>query len=104
MVRADVVTLIGELPGAHGVLDGPLENYRDVYCVVKSVSQTEAYQARATGLNPEFRLTLSHSFEYQGEPRCLFRNVPYRIIRTYINDKDGIELTVQREEGNSDVP
>lgn len=103
MVRADVVTLIGEHPGAHGVFDAPLENYRKVYCEVKSISQTEAYQARAMGLNPEYRLVLSHSFEYKGEERCLFRNIPYRIIRTYVTEEDGIELTVQREEGNADV-
>lgn len=103
MVRADVVTLVADRPGAHGVLDTPMRNYRDVCCEVKSVSQNEAYQARATGLNPEYRLVLSHSFEYQGEPRCIFRNIPYRIIRTYTNESDGIELTVQREEGNADV-
>lgn len=103
MVRADVVTLISELPGAHGVFDAPLNNYRKVYCEVKSVSQNEAYQARAAGLNPELRLVLSHSFEYKGEVRCLFRDVPYRIIRTYMNESDGIELTLQREEGNADV-
>ena len=103
MVRAEKLTLIGELPGAHGVLDAPLLNYRDVFCEVKSVSQSEAYQARASGLNPEYRLTLSHSFEYKGERRCLFRNIPYVILRTYVTEADGIELTVQREEGNADV-
>ena len=103
MVRADIVTLIGDLPGAHGVLDAPMQSFRDVYCEVKSVSQTEAYQARATGLNPEFRLVLSHSFEYKGEQRCTFRGINYRIIRTYMTESDGIELTVQREEGNAHV-
>ena len=103
MVRAEKLTLIGELPGAHGVMETPLNNYRDVYCEVKSVSQTESYQARASGLNPELRLVLSHSFEYKGETRCLFRNVPYIILRTYVTESDGIELTVQREEGNADV-
>lgn len=103
MVRADVVILIAERPNAHGVFDDPLLDYRDVYCEVKSVSQTEAYQARATGLNPEFRLVLSHSFEYKGEKLCEFRNIRYNIIRTYVNESDGIELTVQRVEGNADV-
>lgn len=103
MVRADVVILLGEEPNAHGVFDPPVLSSRTVYCEVKSVSQTEAYQARATGLNPEYRLVLSHSFEYAGEKRCVFRDVYYRIIRTYVNESDGIELTVQREEGNADV-
>ena len=103
MVRADVVELIAELPGARGVFDTPLRNYRKVYCEVKSVSQAEAYQARATGLNPEYRLVLSHSFEYKGETRCLFRGTPYSIIRTYMTEADGIELTIQRLEGNANV-
>lgn len=103
MVRADVVILYGETPRAHGVFDDPILTSRTVYCEVKSVSQTEAYQARATGLNPEFRLVLSHSFEYKGEKLCEFRDVKYNIIRTYVNESDGIELTVQRVEGNADV-
>lgn len=103
MVRADVVILLGEDPKAHGVLDDPILTTHTVYCEVKSVSQTEAYQARATGLNPEYRLVLSHSFEYKGEKLCEFRGIQYNIIRTYVNESDGIELTVQRVEGNADV-
>jgi SPP1 family predicted phage head-tail adaptor len=103
MVRADVVILLGEDPKAHGVFDAPELTERKVYCEVKSVSQTEAYQARATGLNPEYRLVLSHSFEYKGEKRCRFRDVEYEIIRTYVNESDGIELTIQRVLGNAAV-
>ena len=103
MVRADVVELIAELPVAHGVLDAPMLNYRKVYCEVRSISLNEAYQARATGLNPEYKLRLSHSFEYKGEKLCDFRKHRYEIIRTYMDEKDGIELTIQRVEGNADV-
>lgn len=101
MVRADVVTLLAELPPYHGVLEAPSMEGREVYCEVKSVSQTEAYQARATGLNPEYRLVLTHSFEYQGEKLCEFLGVLYEIIRTYMNESDGIELTIQRVDGNA---
>ena len=103
MVRADVVTLIGERPGAHGVFDDPQLILRQVYCEVKSIGQNEAYQARATGLNPEYRLRLSHSFEYKGEKLLDFRGRRYEIIRTYMDESDGIELTIQRVEGNADV-
>jgi len=103
MIRADTVKLISEVPQAHGVLEPPLENAREVFCTVRSVSQTESYQARATGLNPELRLKLEHTCEYQGEKRCLFHGVRYDIIRTYMDEKDGIELTIQRTEGNADV-
>ena len=103
MLRADTVRLIRENPKAHGVLDDPAEAAREVFCTVRSVGQTEAYQARATGLNPELRLRLEHTFEYQGEKKCTFRGVNYHIIRTYMDEKDGIELTIQRTEGNADV-
>ena len=103
MVRADRVILYGETPAAHGVFDAPELTPRTVYCEVKSVSQNEVYQARATGLNPEYKLRLSHSFEYKGEKRCIFRGITYDIIRTYMDEKDGIELTIQRTEGNADV-
>ena len=103
MVRADVVTLLSEEPKAHGVFDTPNVAERTVYCDVKSVSQSEAYQARAIGLNPEYRLRLSHSFEYKGEKLCEMRNTRYRIIRTYMDESDGIELTLERAEGNADV-
>lgn len=103
MVRADRVILYGETPAAHGVFDAPELTPRTVYCEVKSVSQNEVYQARATGLNPEYRLRLSHSFEYKNEELCDFRGNRYEIIRTYMDDKDGIELTIQRVEGNADV-
>ena len=96
MVRADTVTLLGEHPGAHGVFDAPELTRRTLYCEVKSVSQTEVYQARATGLNPEYRLVLTHSFEYRGEKLCEFRGVTWEIIRTYMTETDGIELTIQR--------
>ena len=103
MVRADVVELLGEHPGAHGVFETPLLNPRKVYCEVKSVGQNEVYQARAAGLNPEYKLRLTHSFEYQGEKLCDFHGNRYAIIRTYMDEKDGIELIIQRTEGNADV-
>lgn len=95
--------LMVEEPAAHGVFDKPQIMWRRVPCDVKSVSQTEAYQARATGLNPEYRLRLSHSFEYRGEKRCRLRGVLYEILRTYVDEYDGIELTIQRAEGNAHV-
>ena len=103
MVRADIVTLIAERPGAHGVYEAPLYDYRKVYAEVRSVGMTEAYQARANGLNPEYKLRLAHSFEYKGEKLCEMRNTRYRIIRTWMDESDGIELTLERVEGNADV-
>ena len=101
MVRADVCELITEAPQAHGIFDTVEETKRKVYCNVKSVGQSEVYQAQAAGLNPELKLILAHAFEYKGEKLVEFRSERYRILRTYVNEADGIELTIQKETGNA---
>ena len=103
MLRADTVLLIAEAPKAHGVLEPAVETTREVFCTVRSITQSEAYQAKGIGLNPEYRLVLSHSFEYEGEKMCVFNGVRYEIIRTYMDEHDGIELTIQRVQGNAEV-
>lgn len=101
MVRADVLTLISEAPTAHGRFDTSTEIRRDVYCTVRSVGMREAYEAMSHGLRPELVFVLTHSFEYQDEKRCEFHGIPYTILRTYVTQADGIEITVER--GNQNV-
>lgn len=101
MLKANVVTLIKESPEAHGVGTDPLETEREVYCTVKSIGQTEAYQAMGIGLNPELKVIMAHDFEYDGEALCELDGVRYHILRTYITEADGIELTLQRVARNA---
>lgn len=101
MTRASVCTLIGESPEAHGVLEPATETTRKVYCTVKSIGQTEMYQAMGAGLNPELKIVLAHDFEYKGEGKLIYDGVRYEITRTYVTETDGIELTVQRERRNA---
>jgi len=101
MLKSNVVTLIGESPAAHGVGTEPEEIRRDVYCTIKSIGMKEAYQAMGLGLNPELKIVLAHDFEYMGEPLCELNGVRFRILRSYIQETDGIELTLQREAGNA---
>lgn len=103
MVRADTLILISESPVAHGIFDDPTETTRTVHCNEKSISQTEAYQAKAVGLNPELKLIIAHAFEYGGEKLCQYKGIRYKIIRTYHNEGDQMELTVQRVDGNAEV-
>lgn len=101
MLKADTVNLIAESPEAHGVFETHTETQRQVFCTVRSVGMREAYEAKAIGLSPEYVLILAHDFEYQGEKECEFGGMRYDIIRTYITESDGIELTIQRREGNA---
>lgn len=101
MQYADVAVLIGETPEAHGVYDEPETTERRVFCVVSSVKRAEVYEAMGHGLAPELVITLSDIAEYQGEPRCRYNRVEYRIMRTYRLKNGGIELTLERS--NADV-
>ena len=101
MMKAGVVTLIRENPEVHGVGTEPEETSRKVYCTVRSIGMQEAYQAMGIGLNPELKVILAHDFEYRGEDECLLTGIRYKIIRTYITEADGIELTLQRIAGNA---
>jgi hypothetical protein len=101
MMKANVVDLITVSPEAAGVGTEPEEVKRTVPCVIKSIGMQEAYQAMGIGLNPELKVVLAHDFEYMGERICEIGTQRYRILRTYITETDGIELTLQREAGNA---
>ena len=96
MMKANVLTLIAVSPEVAGVGTEPTETTRDVYCTVRSIGQQEAYLAMGQGLNPELKVILAHDFEYEGERLCELDGVKYDILRTYVTETDGIELTLQR--------
>lgn len=103
----DVITLIKETPtGEYDELGQELtaETSRVVFCKVTSASRSEYYQARQTGLEPEFVFTLQPTnydgervLEYgtdaQGDPQR------YAIYRTYRPEADKLELYVHKKVG-----
>lgn len=101
MIKAGTVTLIQESVRAHGVGTETTEIRRKVYCTVRSIGMQEAYQAMGVGLAPELKVILRHDFEYKGESKCEMNGIRYKILRTYVTEEDGIELTLQRETGNA---
>ena len=103
MKRVGIVYLITEKPEARGVLDAPTETRRKTYCVEKSLTMSEVYQARADGYAPTIRLELPQDFEYRGETLCEYKGERYRIIRDYRDEKtgDSTELTLERVRGNA---
>ena len=101
MMKANVVDLITVSPEAAGVGTEPTETKRTVPCTVKSIGQQEAYLAMGQGLNPELKVILAHDFEYEGERLCEMDGVKYDILRTYVTETDGIELTLQRVARNA---
>jgi SPP1 family predicted phage head-tail adaptor len=101
VLKADVIKLIKVNPEAAGVGTEPAETQRTVFCTVRSIGMQEAYQAMGQGLNPELKVILAHDFEYEGERLCELGGVRYDILRTYVTETDGIELTLQRVARNA---
>jgi len=101
VLKADVIKLIKVNPEAAGVGTEPAETNRTVFCTVRSIGQQEAYLAMGQGLNPELKVILAHDFEYEGERLAELNGTPYDILRTYVTETDGIELTLQRAARNA---
>lgn len=73
---------------------------RTVFARLKSIGQSEFYQAQAVGLKPEIKFVLSDFIEYEGEKVVLytpFRGVEteYTVLRTY-RDGNELELVCKR--------
>ena len=100
MMRADVIDLITENRTGHGVHEAVTDTVRTVMCTVESVSRTEYYTALNAGIQPEyvFRLTLAE--DDQGERILKYHGQKYRVIRTYMTEDDGIEITAERSDVN----
>lgn len=103
MIKADVITLIGENPVAHGIFDPPAEIRRNVFCEVHSVSRSEFYRAMENGLRPSFVFMLSDEAEYNGEKICEYHGKRFRIVRTYY-DLQRVELVVEEATIDREVP
>ena len=68
---------------------------REVFCALKSIGQSEFYQAQATDLKPELKFVLSDYLDYAGEAYAVHEGTLYRIMRTYRAGHE-MELTVTR--------
>ena len=62
-----------------------------IFAQIKSISQTEFYQAQAAGFKPEIKFVIADFYDYQGQQ--LIKYTPYgqeeqiyTVIRTYRQD------------------
>ena len=66
---------------------------REVFAQLRSIGQSEFYQAQADGLKPELKFILADYLDDQGEKEVLYDGKRYSVLRTY-RDGHKIELTV----------
>lgn len=103
MLRADVIQLITETESAHGVHATVTETAREVMCTVRSVNRSEYYNALNVGIEPSLVFYLALSDDYQGERVVRYQGLKYRVVRTYLTEDDGIEITVERSDVNGET-
>jgi len=74
---------------------------RNVFAEVKSISQSEFYQAEAVGLKPEIKFVIADFADYQGEKVLNYKafgeanGEDYTILRTFRN-KLNLEIVAKR--------
>lgn len=100
-----VIYLIKETRVVNGYGDMvPTKTERRVFAEVKSIGQSEFYQAAAVGLKPEIKFVIADFLDYQGEKTLRYTpfNQPsveandiYEIIRTYRTD-NALEIVCNR--------
>ena len=71
---------------------------RTIFAELKSIGQSEFYQAQATGLKPELKFVIADYLDYQGEKILRHQGFneaeeeEYEVIRTYRNG-NSLEIT-----------
>lgn len=71
---------------------------RTIFAELKSIGQTEFYQAKANGFKPELKFVIADYLDYQGEKQLKYQEFnsdkeeTYEVIRTYRNGTS-LEIT-----------
>ena len=70
------------------------KTYKRIFANKKSITQNEFYQSEIVGLKPQLRFEV-YSIEYGNELLAKYKEVEYKIIRTYKTSADKIELILE---------
>lgn len=98
----EIIWLIGERKTTDEYGDQIIEpSERMVFAELRSIGQSEFYQAQALGIKPELKFILADYLDYNGEKTLRYQAFDaekpeeYTIIRTY-RDGNDIELTCKK--------
>lgn len=86
----NVITLVKETESINEFGDIIVEETtRDIFAELKSIGQTEFYQAQAVGLKPEIKFVIADFLDYKGEKKLKYtpfgedEEKEYTVLRTY---------------------
>lgn len=72
---------------------------RKILCSVKSIGRNEFYAAAQAGLRPSITFVI-HGYEYNGEETVEFEGKRYKVIRTYAENFEELELICEKVIGH----
>lgn len=98
----EVIELISEIKSVDEYGDTvETTSARTVFAELKSIGQSEFYQAQAVGLKPEIKFVLADFLEYQNEKIIKYKAFNeeeaevYTVLRTYRNNNE-LEIVCKR--------
>lgn len=101
MDRSTPIYLITETRSQNAIGEWvSVETQRKVYANVKSVTQTEYFNASQIGLNPDYKFTM-FAPDWNGEMIVEYNGYRYSVYRVYVATTDHMELYAQREAGTA---
>lgn len=62
------------------------------FAKLRSIGQSEFYQAQAQGLKPELKFVLADYMDYDNQEEVIYNNFRYKILRTFRTGNE-IEIT-----------
>lgn len=62
------------------------------FAKLKSIGQSEFYQAQAQGLKPEIKFVLADYLDYDNQEEVIYNNFRYKILRTFRTEKNELEI------------
>lgn len=79
--------------------DIEVPTYTTILCTLKSIGRNEFYSAAQAGLRPSITFVI-HKYEYEGQKRIRFEGQEYKVLRTYSEDFEELELICERVGAN----
>lgn len=74
-------------------------NPKEVYCDVKSITQTEWFEAGRNGIEHPAFVFIIYSYEYSGEEIVEYEGQLYGVFRTYRGRNEDLELHCEAKGG-----
>jgi SPP1 family predicted phage head-tail adaptor len=88
----DVIFLISTQKTKNKVGDLIEERIKTMrFAKIKSIGQSEFYQAQAQGMKPEIKFVLADYLDYDNQEEVVYNNFVYKVLRTY---RSGNEMEI----------